>query len=193
MYALSLKDNNRNGILIGKETTSAKGEKVMKKLSLNPVTLALVLLIAGTLWMSAPAHAWSWVDMHGTNGEVEYVGNTTGVGYKGWGLDFTEKPNLGNWVHYQIPTSLSRKVQYLFLQYYKSSAAGSINMIHLYDGRVKVREIAVPAITAGSWISQVINLGAPITFANGLGISLGMVNGAANTNFKIGDMAARFE
>lgn len=170
----------------------------MKKVSLNSVTLALVILIAGTIWMSAPAHAFTWVSMQGGSGKVEIPQNTTGVLYKGWGLDFSQKPNLTNWVHYQIPTnrssSISPKVRYVYLEYYKSTHIGKIAAFHIYDGRVKIQEITVSANTAGSWATMVIDLGEPRSISKGLGVSIYVTSGADGyTTFKIGNVKARFE
>lgn len=166
----------------------------MKKSSLRTFTIVLALLLAGTLCVSAPAQAFQWVDVHGSSGHVEYSANTTGVKYKAWGLDFTEKPNLNNWIHYSIPGTAGKQVQYIYLQYYKSNAAvGKFWSFDIYDGSVKVRSVNAASNIATGWGAMVVNLGTPITFANAMGISIYVTNGAGNTTFRIGDVGGRIE
>jgi hypothetical protein len=151
-----------------------------------------IFFILCKLFVSSTAHAAQWMDMHGTNCKVEIPGNTTGVFYYGWGVDFTQKAFTGNWVHCPIPVTGAEQVSKIYVQYYKSSTAGKINVIHLYNGLNFVKAITPPVGVVGPNSFQ-IDLGSFMSFGTGLGVTLNITSGDGSTRFQIGDVAAWYQ
>ena len=153
-----------------------------------------IFFILCTLFVSNSAYAAQWADEHGTNCVVEYPGNTFNgnIFYKGWGLDFTERPSLGNWVHCPVQVTGAEQVRYVYVRYWKSSTASRIWRVDFYNGGQFVQAITPPAGVAG-WNQFVLDLGAFKSFTNGLGISLGIATPTANTRYVFSDTGAYYQ
>lgn len=161
----------------------------MKKLSL--ITVVLALLLGGTFCMSTSAQADSYYFVHGTDGKVEYPGNTYGVAIKGWGLEFTEKAYTGNWIHYSVPGPpgpANAKLQFIVLRYYKSNLTGSFQQVDVYDGQYKLGTFYPSAGNIG-WNTVYIYMGqygsSYVTAGTAVGASFYAKAGASSTDFKI--------
>jgi hypothetical protein len=174
------------------EETFTEERIAMKKLSMNTLRILLPLCLVGTLWFTVPAHAGFWVDMHGTSGRVESPGNTLGVKYRGYGLEFTQKLNTKNWVHFQIPTTWSGNIRSVYVQYYVDSASGEIVQFAIYNGRKKLKTVTAPA-TAVGWNQMQIDFGGYLYFTRGLGVSMNVTAAGEDARFIVSDVAAYFK
>jgi hypothetical protein len=154
----------------------------MIKFSVKSVVLVLVLLLAGTLGMTSPAHSY-WTDMHGTNGVLQYPGNTAGWAYYGNGLAFTEQPALPNYVHYQIPVSDGkRKVAQIYIRHYRSNTNGRLASVSVYNGWTLVKTVALPSAQPVGYLTHTINLGGYYNiYPAALGVTLNFYQSSAGT------------
>jgi hypothetical protein len=158
---------------------------------MKTLSFSSILFILCTFFVSNSAHADQWVDVQGTNCVVEFPGNTTGVFYRGWGVDFTQNAANVNWVHSAIPLTLKRQARFIYVRYYKSSAAANISLIRVFNGEVVVQQIVPPVGVAG-WNSIQVDLGSFMSFTNGLGVSLSTISGNDPTRFIISDVGAYY-
>lgn len=169
----------------------------MKTLSSRSMVLMLAAALTSAVGLSDLTYAAQWVDVHGTNCIVEYPGNTLNAGapanaavfYKGWGLDFTQTANTGNWIHTQIPMSGLEQARFIYVRYYKQFAVGKIGVVHIYNANAFVQAVTPPVGVPG-WNAFSIDLGSFKPFTYGLGVSMNIVNGNANTRFIISDVGA---
>lgn len=140
-------------------------------------TLPLLLLSGG-------ARAEEWSCIHGNSGHIEFGQNIvdTGRTHIGWGLDFTQKSGLFNWVHFAVPTRFGQSTDRVALQFLTGSVDAIVNHVHIYDLGVKVGEFNNVNWTGGLQ-EQILVLGAPLTFT-ALGISIGIGAGVESLSHR---------
>ena len=66
---------------------------------------------------------------HGHAGHVEHEDRTNWVFRRGWGLEFSQKAGLYNWVHFAVPTISGLDLAYIKLHFSVKDAI--ITEIHL--------------------------------------------------------------
>ena len=167
----------------------------MQRFSVGSVVLILVCSFAALCLPPSVAHAY-WTDIHGSSCEVEAPANAT-VNHRGYSLQVDQKPSRANLIHCQIPTGADgmRRVQFVRLQWFKSSANSKFVRFDIYDGRHLIKSVAAPAMaTVGAVTETLVNLGAPFTITRGLGVSVFIQNlsTTTSTRFQVSDVGAYF-
>jgi hypothetical protein len=152
-------------------------------------TLAGVLLIV-SLVAAGACLAGSIVAVHGHSGHVELLNNLarTDQIYLGWGLDIDQKPGLGNWLHYSIPTIPGTKTRYLLVRYETgtpgNSADSIISHLHVFDGGVRIYQNDSVHLTGGPNYA-IIDMGEDKTISWGLGLTLGIGAGVESMSHQM--------
>jgi hypothetical protein len=124
---------------------------------------------------SAQAQGY-WSCTHGNAANIEYIDRvaTTDRVHLGWGLDFTQKPGLYNWVHFAVPTVHGATSRYVALQFYTYSADAIVDKVHVYNLLNKVKSFEGAADGLGlsdGWYTPVLDMGSDIP-VSAVGISV---------------------
>jgi len=157
-------------------------------------TLASVLMIFSLITAGA-CMAGGIVAVHGHSGQVEFMDNfaNTNRYYLGWGLDLDQKPGLGNWLHYSIPTIPGTKTRYLLVRYETgtpgNSADSMITALHVFDGETRIYQHNSLVLTGGPTYA-LIDMGEDKTISWGLGLTLGIGAGVESMSHRMRIYAA---
>lgn len=138
----------------------------------------------GLVLCANTAQGGVWSCTHGHRGNIEYPDRLVVAtrDRTGQGLDFTQIPDDGNWVHFAPPSVLGSTVRYIGLQFWTGSADAIVDYVHVYDLGQKVYSFDGLGWSDG-WHTQVLDLGSDVSF-NAIGISVGISTGAAATSHR---------
>jgi hypothetical protein len=138
----------------------------------------------GLVLCASTAQGGVWSCTHGQSGNIEYPDRLVAAARNrtGQGLDFTQKPDDGNWVQFAPPSVLGNTVRYIGLQFWTGSADAIVDYVHVYDLGEKVYSFDGLGWSNG-WHTQVLDLGSDVSF-NAIGISVGVSTGAAATSHR---------
>lgn len=153
----------------------------MKKLISNiPASFSLGLSLLFFLALSGSVWAGAIVAVHGHSGNIEYPDRvyygTSTRHLAGWGLDFKQKGNTDNWIHYSIPTPLFSKTRYLAIRFKTGSVESQIHAIHVYNGGTKIYDSGSLDLygdtygNSGAW--YIVDMGSDKTIDKALGLSI---------------------
>jgi len=127
---------------------------------------AFILLITSTA-----SQATGWACTHGHAGNIEFINNVSTLNrvHIGWGLDFTQNPGVGNWIHFAPPSIHPSASRYIALQFWTGSADAIVQSVDVFNLVDKVKSF--PLNLSNGWYTKVLDMGAPIPFT-ALGISV---------------------
>lgn len=151
--------------------------------------LAGVLMIV-SLVMAGGSLAAGIVAVHGHSGHIERMSNlaSTDLIYMGWGLDIDQKPGVGNWLHYSIPTIPGTKTRYLLVRYETgipgSTADSMITHLHVFDGDTRIYQDDSITLTGGPNFA-IIDMGEDKTISWGLGLTIGIGAGVESMSHRM--------
>ena len=136
----------------------------------------LLLALAALMCCAAvQAEGARWSCTHGQDGNIEYGANVQAAARDraGWGLDFTQKSGLTNWVHFAIPSVHGWSVRYIALKFWTGSVDAIVDKVHVYDLNNKIDEFEDLG-WSGGWLIKTLDLGAPVmTSAVGISVQVG--------------------
>jgi hypothetical protein len=140
----------------------------------------------------------NWLMIHGTSAKVQDSNTVSGMGYYGWGLEFVAGSGQLTWVHIAVPTAMSATFATFIRIYFGSGPNAPITQVHVWNGPTKVKQFSNLKLSGAQQYKE-LDLGGPIHFEAGMGISIG-VSGlndpdstAASRKFTLSGAGAFFE
>ena len=146
----------------------------------------LIVLLATLTFSSAVQAQGIWSCTHGQSGHIEYEGNIEPAARTraGWGLDFTQKSGLANWIHFAVPSVHLTSSRWVALKVYTGSVDAWVDKVHVYDLNNKVFDFDDVDLSDG-WYVEVFDMGDPPIPFSALGISVRVAAGVEMMSHRV--------
>jgi hypothetical protein len=134
---------------------------------------ALLLLLFSGAAQAVQAEEGQWSCAHTTGGHIQNqanVQNPTDMRY-GWGLDFDQKSNTSNWIHFSVPSVHGSSIRFVALKFWTGSVEAVINQVHVWDLDTQVRTFKNLG-WSGGWRIEKLDMPDPPVKISALNISV---------------------